>query len=165
MGTFLIGPTKGVRKVQPMVVDSSGGLLNKIGLNCSGPFDGHRTPIGYQTIYITLIGQQVHDHEVQKNLSSLYLILIKTLSLILSAQECPADAETSNIVPIAVGAALAALVLIVLIAYLISRNRSQRGYESVQVNSVQQGQLSTTRSTQCSNVISLHEGHIFSANQ
>lgn len=41
------------------------------------------------------------------------------------------DAETSNIVPIAVGAALAALVVIVLIAYLISRNRNKRGYESV----------------------------------
>jgi lysosomal-associated membrane protein 1/2 len=48
-----------------------------------------------------------------------------------TASQCPADLETNNIVPIAVGAALAALVVIVLIAYLISRNRSKRGYESV----------------------------------
>jgi len=46
-------------------------------------------------------------------------------------QECPADSKTGNIVPIAVGAALAALVVIVLIAYLISRSRNQTGYESV----------------------------------
>lgn len=45
--------------------------------------------------------------------------------------ECSLDAYTSNIVPIAVGAALAALVVIVLIAYLVSRSRNQSGYESV----------------------------------
>jgi len=47
------------------------------------------------------------------------------------AQECEADTKPSNIVPIAVGAALAGLVLIVLIAYIIGRNRNTRGYESV----------------------------------
>lgn len=46
--------------------------------------------------------------------------------------ECPADEETSSVVPIAVGAALAGLVVIVLIAYLIGRRRSRAtGYESV----------------------------------
>jgi len=46
--------------------------------------------------------------------------------------ECAADEDTSSIVPIAVGAALAGLVIIVLIAYLIGRRRSrQTGYESV----------------------------------
>ncbi len=48
-----------------------------------------------------------------------------------SAASCPADTSTSNIVPIAVGAALGALVLIVLIAYLIGRSKNKRGYESV----------------------------------
>ncbi|XP_005107131.1 lysosome-associated membrane glycoprotein 1 [Aplysia californica] len=49
-----------------------------------------------------------------------------------SIAECPADEETSSVVPIAVGAALAGLVLIVLIAYLIGRRRSRKsGYESV----------------------------------
>jgi len=43
---------------------------------------------------------------------------------------CPAD-QVSNIVPIAVGAALGALVIIVLIAYFIGRSRNKRGYESV----------------------------------
>ncbi|XP_041354678.1 lysosome-associated membrane glycoprotein 1-like isoform X2 [Gigantopelta aegis] len=46
--------------------------------------------------------------------------------------ECPDDEETNSTVPIAVGAALAGLVVIVLIAYLIGRKRSRRaGYESV----------------------------------
>lgn len=46
--------------------------------------------------------------------------------------ECPADDNTNSVVPIAVGAALAALVVIVLIAYLIGRRRSrQSGYEQV----------------------------------
>jgi len=46
--------------------------------------------------------------------------------------ECSSDFGTSDIVPIAVGCALAALVVIVLIAYLIGRRRSrQKGYQSV----------------------------------
>jgi len=47
------------------------------------------------------------------------------------SQQCPLDTETDGYVPIAVGTALAALVVIVLIAYFISRARSRRGYESV----------------------------------
>ncbi|XP_020896464.1 lysosome-associated membrane glycoprotein 1 [Exaiptasia diaphana] len=39
--------------------------------------------------------------------------------------------KDNNIVPIAVGCALAGLVLIVLIAYIIGRRKSQRGYEKV----------------------------------
>lgn len=47
------------------------------------------------------------------------------------AVECSAG-DISNIVPIAVGSALAALVIIVLIAYLIGRSKSrQKGYQSV----------------------------------
>ncbi|BFZ06063.1 hypothetical protein BsWGS_09102 [Bradybaena similaris] len=46
--------------------------------------------------------------------------------------ECPSDESSSSIVPIAVGAALAGLVIIVLIAYLIGRKRSRKtGYENV----------------------------------
>eukprot|EP00057_Strongylocentrotus_purpuratus_P032931 XP_789418.2 PREDICTED: lysosome-associated membrane glycoprotein 1 [Strongylocentrotus purpuratus] len=45
---------------------------------------------------------------------------------------CDADNKINNIVPIAVGCALAGLVIIVLIAYLIGRQRSSKsGYESV----------------------------------
>lgn len=49
------------------------------------------------------------------------------------ASDCSADdILTSDIVPIAVGCALAALVVVVLIAYLIGRRRArQRGYQSV----------------------------------
>ena len=37
----------------------------------------------------------------------------------------------NNVVPIAVGAALAVLVVIVLILYLVGRRKHQRGYETV----------------------------------
>jgi lysosomal-associated membrane protein 1/2 len=49
------------------------------------------------------------------------------------ARTCPADRKTNDLVPIIVGACLAALVVIVLIAYLIGRARAKRstGYESV----------------------------------
>lgn len=45
--------------------------------------------------------------------------------------ECPKDSDTNSVVPIAVGAALAGLVIIVLIAYLIGRRRSRSGYQQV----------------------------------
>ena len=49
-----------------------------------------------------------------------------------SAEHCDADNMTSDIIPIVVGACLAALVVIVLIAYLIGRARAKRtGYQSV----------------------------------
>uniref|UniRef100_T1IW12 Lysosome-associated membrane glycoprotein 5 n=1 Tax=Strigamia maritima TaxID=126957 RepID=T1IW12_STRMM len=48
-----------------------------------------------------------------------------------AAEECSQD-NTSDIVPIAVGCALAGLVVVVLIAYLVGRRRSrQKGYQSV----------------------------------
>ena len=43
----------------------------------------------------------------------------------------PDDDDGDNTVPIAVGAALGGLVLIVLIAYVVGRRRSNRGYEQV----------------------------------
>lgn len=47
-------------------------------------------------------------------------------------EECGMDILTNDIVPIAVGCALAALVVIVLIAYVIGRRRNRaRGYESM----------------------------------
>lgn len=45
--------------------------------------------------------------------------------------DCKDDRAISNLVPIIVGAALGGLILIVLIAYLIGRKRSRRGYEQV----------------------------------
>jgi len=45
--------------------------------------------------------------------------------------DCKDDLAISNLVPIIVGAALGGLILIVLIAYLIGRKRSRRGYEQV----------------------------------
>ncbi|XP_058526710.1 lysosome-associated membrane glycoprotein 1 [Ochotona princeps] len=47
-----------------------------------------------------------------------------------SVEECPLD-QDSMLIPIAVGGALAGLVLIVLIAYLIGRKRSHAGYQTI----------------------------------
>lgn len=49
-----------------------------------------------------------------------------------SSEECTSDEKINDIVPIAVGCALALLVIIVLIAYLVGRQRTrQSGYQSV----------------------------------
>lgn len=47
-----------------------------------------------------------------------------------TAEECQMD-QTQMLIPIIVGAALAGLVLIVLIAYLIGRKRSHAGYQTI----------------------------------
>lgn len=47
-----------------------------------------------------------------------------------SAEDCDLDKD-DMLVPIAVGAALAGLVLIVLLAYLIGRKRSHAGYQTI----------------------------------
>lgn len=47
------------------------------------------------------------------------------------ADNCDADKAANNIVPIAVGAALAVLVIIVLVLYLIGRRKHQKGYQTV----------------------------------
>ncbi|XP_062982238.1 lysosome-associated membrane glycoprotein 1 [Elgaria multicarinata webbii] len=47
-----------------------------------------------------------------------------------AVEECPQD-ENNMLIPIIVGAALAGLVLIVLIAYLIGRKRSHAGYQTI----------------------------------
>jgi len=48
------------------------------------------------------------------------------------AEICSADDEkSSNLVPIIVGASLAVLVIIVLVAYMIGRRRGRNGYQSV----------------------------------
>ncbi|XP_004704368.1 lysosome-associated membrane glycoprotein 1 [Echinops telfairi] len=47
-----------------------------------------------------------------------------------SVEECPLD-ENNMLIPIAVGGALAGLVLVVLIAYLVGRKRSHAGYQTI----------------------------------
>lgn len=54
--------------------------------------------------------------------------------LYFTVEDCAPPSDTPDVVPIAVGCALAALVIIVLIAYLIGRRRGQaRGYLSMWV--------------------------------
>jgi len=49
-----------------------------------------------------------------------------------TAIECPADiSNTSKLVPIVVGSALAVLVVLVLIAYIIGRRKHRPGYQQV----------------------------------
>ena len=48
-----------------------------------------------------------------------------------SPSPSPTSSKNNDIVPIAVGCALAGLVLIVLIAYVIGRRKSHSGYEKV----------------------------------
>ncbi|ELU01239.1 hypothetical protein CAPTEDRAFT_225044 [Capitella teleta] len=74
---------------------------------------------------LTQVLQQVNFHTTQ--VEAFKSTFANTFS---SPVTCKDDA-VSNIVPIAVGAALGALVLIVLIAYLVGRRRSRQGYESV----------------------------------
>lgn len=52
------------------------------------------------------------------------------LSVLPTVEECQLD-ENSMLIPIAVGGALAGLVLIVLLAYLIGRKRSHAGYQTI----------------------------------
>lgn len=65
------------------------------------------------------------------------MLMLLSIFSFADLQECAKDKPTpkpksdDNIVPIAVGCALAGLVLIVLIAYIIGRRKSQRGYEKV----------------------------------
>ena len=58
-----------------------------------------------------------------------------TFSYFIDIDSClsePKDAKSSSIVPIAVGCALAGLIIIVLIAYLIGRRKNDgRGYQQV----------------------------------
>lgn len=91
-----------------------------------------------------------HECQYSQTLANgiLYVVLLKTYLLteaylIAEKYPCPQDMPKStpkpskssdknnDIVPIAVGCALAGLVLIVLIAYIIGRRKSHRGYEKV----------------------------------
>ncbi|XP_062606824.1 lysosome-associated membrane glycoprotein 1-like [Saccostrea cucullata] len=47
------------------------------------------------------------------------------------ATECDGDTKTAAIVPIAVGAALAGLIFLVLVAYVFGRRRSRSEYEEI----------------------------------
>jgi len=48
-----------------------------------------------------------------------------------TSEICEGDKIPNNVVPIAVGAALAGLVVLVLVMYLIGRRQHQRGYQTV----------------------------------
>ena len=57
---------------------------------------------------------------------------INSLNLLLFQTPLDCEYQPNDIVPIAVGVALAVMVIVVLVAYVIGRKRNrQRGYESV----------------------------------
>ena len=61
----------------------------------------------------------------------LHLFLTGTVQCPSHHTPSPTKSSDNNVVPIAVGCALAGLVLIVLIAYVIGRRKSPSGYEKV----------------------------------
>jgi len=81
------------------------------------------------------------DHHMDFLLSGAFNVTIRTHDLRIEPyvknnefglmERCEADEITNNVVPIAVGAALAILVVIVLALYLIGRRKHQRGYQTV----------------------------------
>lgn len=54
----------------------------------------------------------------------------QTIETVVPAEECQMD-QDQMLIPIIVGASLAGLVLIVLIAYLIGRKKSHAGYQTI----------------------------------
>ncbi|KAJ8266499.1 hypothetical protein GJAV_G00131130 [Gymnothorax javanicus] len=71
------------------------------------------------TLVLYTWGLQVQPYRVQNNRFA-------------TADDCPADADESFIVPLIVGVSLGALTLIVLVAYLVGRSRSQmNGYQAL----------------------------------
>jgi hypothetical protein len=58
--------------------------------------------------------------------------VLSAFLLFILEKVCAADIDkNSNVIPIIVGACLAVLVVIVLVAYLIGRRRNRNGYQSV----------------------------------
>ena len=65
-------------------------------------------------------------------LSSIKYSFFFLISILILETICSADVKKdSNLIPIIVGGCLAALVIIVLVAYIIGRRRSRDGYQSV----------------------------------
>lgn len=75
-------------------------------------------------------GKHTLDAVIVSERISSFLSLICPRGLTLAAEECQLD-EDDMLIPIIVGAALAGLVLIVLLAYLIGRKRSHAGYQTI----------------------------------
>lgn len=79
-------------------------------------------------------GKHSHQTESDKNVHPLILHWCApsflSLHVYRSAEECQLD-EDDMLIPIIVGAALAGLVLVVLLAYLIGRKRSHAGYQTI----------------------------------
>ncbi len=74
--------------------------------------------------------QAAHAMNVQEIIQSSAIYLYFSLFFLSLAEECQMD-QDQMLIPIIVGAALAGLVLIVLIAYLIGRKRSHAGYQTI----------------------------------
>lgn len=91
----------------------------------------HGPPVEYPYVGISL------DYHIiiLVNSQLTFIGLLNTFSfffllLAVVAVECALD-EDDMLIPIIVGAALAVLVLIVILAYLIGRNRSHAGYQTI----------------------------------
>jgi len=71
------------------------------------------------------------DYGTREHKTPIFIIKITVVCLsVCSGGRCPED-EMNMLVPIVVGACLAGLIVIVLVAYFIGRYQSKRGYENV----------------------------------
>lgn len=98
-----------------VAVNHSYKCISKLGSNVHATIDGK----DYEKVSAEMDGMQIQAFNMIANEPDF-----------VAATHCTAD-ETSDIVPIAVGCALAGLVVIVLIAYLVGRRRRSAAYQSV----------------------------------
>ncbi|KAM7380359.1 hypothetical protein PAMP_003661 [Pampus punctatissimus] len=115
----------------------SGVSLSAILPNVKEPFSAHNSSLDYLqgTLGYSYMCREEQTLDVAQNLSiNTFQVQVQPFGLagdqFGAAEECQLD-EDDMLIPIIVGAALAGLVLIVLVAYLIGRKRSHAGYQTI----------------------------------
>ena len=91
----------------------------------------HTHTLIYTHAHISTTLTHIYSYPPHSHISTTLTHISTTLTHV--DRRCTADISSSKIVPIAVGAALAGLVVVVLVAYLIGRfkNRKQNSYEAL----------------------------------
>ncbi|XP_035532391.1 lysosome-associated membrane glycoprotein 1b [Morone saxatilis] len=115
----------------------SGVSLSALWPDMKGPFSAHNRSLDYLrgTLGYSYMCRKEQTLNVAQDLSiNTFQVQVQPFGLtgdnFGAAEECQLD-EDDMLIPIIVGAALAGLVLIVLLAYLIGRKRSHAGYQTI----------------------------------
>ncbi|XP_041723782.1 lysosome-associated membrane glycoprotein 1 [Coregonus clupeaformis] len=115
----------------------SGVILSAVWLDMSEPFSASNSSLDYLrgTLGHSYVCHEEQTLAVAVNFSlNTFQLQVQPFGLTRdqfgAAEECQLD-EDDMLIPIIVGAALASLVLIVLVAYLIGRKRSHAGYQTI----------------------------------